>query len=199
MPGTDTFYETLAEYLTIRLGQASLGPVGTRDSRVDPRRGAPVRLPPLEDRQARGSPRPAHGAARHPGRPGRSRAAPALVPAARQHRRGQPGCRHRRATEIARCSRCRRHQGARQPFGVCRKQALQRLHNGRADLAVPRMAPMVRRIGDDPHRRGARRADAGLAPSRFLALAPGGTAAAASRTGLARCARSSRDLRRVRG
>src|SRR5271155_132296 len=29
MPGTDTFYETLAEYLTIRLGQASLGPMGT--------------------------------------------------------------------------------------------------------------------------------------------------------------------------
>ena len=29
MPGTDTFYDTLAEYLTIRLGQASLGPAGT--------------------------------------------------------------------------------------------------------------------------------------------------------------------------
>src|SRR5260370_34281909 len=29
MPGADTFYDTLAEYLTIRLGQASLGPAGT--------------------------------------------------------------------------------------------------------------------------------------------------------------------------
>src|SRR5260370_2838358 len=29
MPGADTFYDTLAEYLTIRRGQASLDPVGT--------------------------------------------------------------------------------------------------------------------------------------------------------------------------
>ena len=29
MSGTDTFYETLAEYLTIRLGQASLSPAET--------------------------------------------------------------------------------------------------------------------------------------------------------------------------
>ena len=29
MPGTDTFYDTLAGYLTIRLGQASLGPAAT--------------------------------------------------------------------------------------------------------------------------------------------------------------------------
>src|SRR5260370_18817934 len=29
MPGADPFYDPLAEYLTIRLGQASLGPAGT--------------------------------------------------------------------------------------------------------------------------------------------------------------------------
>src|SRR5215472_12460965 len=29
MPGSDTFYETLAGYLTLRLGQASLSPTGT--------------------------------------------------------------------------------------------------------------------------------------------------------------------------
>src|SRR5260370_29995831 len=28
MPGADTFYDTLAEYLTIRVGEASLGPAG---------------------------------------------------------------------------------------------------------------------------------------------------------------------------
>ena len=169
MPGTDTFYDTLAEYLTIRIGQASLGPAGTVILVLTLAAALLSASASLADRQAGGPPRPARGAARRPGRPSGSRAAPALVPAARQHRRGEPGGRHRRATAVARCSRFRRHQGAWQPFGLCREQAVQRLHIGRADLAVPRMEPMVRRIGDDPHRRAARRADgwAGAFPILF--------------------------------
>ena len=182
MPGTDTFYETLAEYLTIRLGQASLGPAGTVILVLTLAAALLSALASLAHRQAGGPPRPARGAARRPGRPSRSRAAPALVPAARQHRCSQPGGRHCRATAVARCSRFRRDQGARQPFGLCCEQAVQRLHIGRVGLAVPRMAPMVRRIGDDPHRRVARRADAGLAPPRFYSLAPGGTATTQRRT-----------------